>query len=264
MRNINIPATVKQLTQFIKQSVHAASFSQAVVAVSGGVDSATSVSLAVRALGKENIHAVLLPYKNWHEEAKTHARQVLKNLKISEKNIHEVDIGSLVDSFVSTVILGKHEVLTPESGFWTSQNDKIKLRLGNIMARVRMIVLYDLARKLKAFTRFGDEASDIEPIRQLYKTEVWELAKYLKVPQEIVTKAPTAGLWPGQTDEGELGFTYKQADEVLYGLFDLKLSPAKLIKRGLDKALVNQVQTWVKKVDFKHHLPLVALLPKTR
>ena len=281
MRKINIPETINQVTSFIKQSVRAAGFSKCIVAVSGGVDSAVSVSLAVRALGKENTHAVLLPYKNWHEEAKTHARLVLKNLKISEKNIHEVNIGPLVDSFVSIL---NNPTLPPlklrggEEGLLEEAQQK-QLLLGNIMARVRMIILYDLARKLSAlvigtenksehylgyFTRFGDEASDIEPIRNIYKTEVFGLATHLGVPEEIITKAPTAGLWHGQTDEGEFGFTYKEADEVIYGLFEQKLTKADLIKQGLNPKVIDKVESWVSRVDFKHHLPLIASEPVSK
>ncbi len=264
MRIINIPKTIDQISGFIKKSVADSGFQKMVVAVSGGVDSAVSISLAVRALGADNVRAILLPYKDWHGEAKTHARLVLKQLKIPDDNIYEADIAPMVDVFVKSLVIGH----------WTL--DISKLRLGNIMARVRMIVLYDFAKKLNAlvigtenksehylgyYTRFGDEASDIEPIRNLYKTEVYPLAKHLGVPQEIITKAPTAGLWHGQTDEGEFGFTYKEADEVLYGLFEQKLSQADLVKQGLNPKVIDKVEAWVNRVNFKHHLPLIAPVP---
>lgn len=262
MRQLNIPSTIEQIATFIKTSVHSTGFKKCIVAVSGGVDSATSISLATKALGKENVYALLLPFKDWHEEAKAHARLVLKQLEIPEKNIHEVDIAPMVDAFSSTF------------NFQLSTLDKF--RLGNIMARVRMIVLFDLAKKLNAlvigtenksehylgyYTRFGDEASDLEPLRNIYKTEVYSLAKHLGVPQEIITKAPTAGLWQGQTDEGELGFTYKEADEILWGLYGEKLTTAELMRRGMKRKTIEKVQQWVKQVSFKHYLPIIAPEP---
>jgi len=125
-----------------------------------------------------------------------------------------------------------------------------KIRLGNIMARVRMIILFDLAKQLNAlvcgtenksekllgyFTRFGDAASDIEPISHLYKTQIYQLAKYLKVPEEIIKQSPTAGLWNGQTDEDDFGFTYEEADQVLY-LYHDRGQDINLIKKGFKNA----------------------------
>jgi NAD+ synthase len=139
-----------------------------------------------------------------------------------------------------------------------------------------MVVLFDFAKQLNAlvlgtenksehylgyYTRFGDEASDIEPLRNLYKTEVVQLARQLGVPQEIVQAAPTAGLWPGQTDEGQFGFTYQDADEILYGLYDVEWSTEALIARGLDKTTIETVTAWVEQVEFKHHLPYIAPEP---
>jgi NAD+ synthase len=143
-------------------------------------------------------------------------------------------------------------------------SEDYKLRLGNIMARVRMIVLYDLAKKhqglvcgtenkseflLGYFTRFGDEASDFEPIRHLYKTQILELAKHLNLPQKIISQTPTAGLWSSQTDEKEFGFTYQEADKVL----DLYLNHKKTISPNAQKILSR-----VNKNSFKHHLPYLA------
>jgi NAD+ synthase len=157
-----------------------------------------------------------------------------------------------------------------------ASEDLDRIRLGNIMARARMVVLFDYSRKLNAlvlgtenktehflgyYTRFGDEASDIEPLRNLYKTEVYKLAEYLGVPGAIREAAPTAGLWPGQTDEGQFGFTYEDADEILYGLYDAKLSTQALVDRGLNRKAIDSVQAWVDQMAFKHILPLVAPEP---
>ncbi|HCS79218.1 TPA: NAD(+) synthetase [Patescibacteria group bacterium] len=265
MRNLNIPKTAIELTRFIKTTVSTAGFQHIVVAVSGGVDSATSISLATKALGKENVYALLLPYNNWHDTHMAHARLLLQQLQIPDSHITEVDIAPMVDSFSSHLQLTTYN---PQPAH--------KVRIGNIMARVRMIVLFDFAKKLNAlvcgtenksehylgyFTRFGDEASDLEPLRNLYKTEVYELAKYLHVPEEILTKAPTAGLWSGQTDEGQFGFSYKDADEVLYQLYDLKKSEAEIVASGVSNEIVAKVKKWVDSVSFKHHLPYVAPEP---
>ncbi|MBI2405240.1 NAD(+) synthase, partial [Candidatus Gottesmanbacteria bacterium] len=107
------------------------------------------------------------------------------------------------------------------------------------------------------FTRFGDEASDIEPLRNLYKTQVYELAQSLGIPEPILTKKPTAGLWEGQTDEGEFGFTYKQADAILSLLFDEKKSVEEVIHQGCKKEVVEKVQARVSANAFKHHLPII-------
>ncbi len=151
-----------------------------------------------------------------------------------------------------------------------------KVRMGNFMARARMMVLFDRAKMLNAlvlgtenksehylgyYTRFGDEASDIEPLRNLYKTEVFHLAKHLAIPEEIQEATPTAGLWVGQTDEGQFGFTYKAADEILYGLYEARLSPQELAERGLDRQTIDDVQAWVERMAFKHELPVIAPEP---
>ena len=143
-----------------------------------------------------------------------------------------------------------------------------RVRLGNIMARVRMIILFDLDKKQKGlvcgtenkseallgyFTRFGDEASDIEPIQHLYKTQVYELAKYLGVPKEIIEKPPSANLWESQTDEGEFGFTYKEADQVLFHYYDKKLKLEEIKSKGFVNA--DKIINFSLKNTYKHHTP---------
>lgn len=264
MRKLDYSQISKQTTALIKSSVAAAKFQQVVVALSGGVDSATACFLAVKALGKENVYVLLLPYKNWHEQGLENAQTVIKQLAIPEKNIVQVDITSMV------------EIFKQELGIKNQELSKNHIRVGNIMARVRMIIIYDLAKKLSAlvlgtenktehllgyYTRFGDEASDIEPLRTLYKTEVWQLAEYLGVPDVIINQAPSAGLWSGQTDEGEFGFSYQQADEILYWLKDKGLSVKDLVNQGLDKEVVKKVVSWLEKTKFKHQVPILAPEP---
>ncbi len=229
------------LVNFLKQSFGKAGFSRAVIALSGGVDSAVSCALTVRALGKENVYPVLMPYGILNKQGVVDARLVIDVLQIPNEHVTEIDIAPFVDSRLS---------LEP---------DMDNIRKGNIMARERMITLFDQAKKRRAlvvgtenkseellgyFTRFGDSASDIEPLHNLYKTEVYELAKSLGIPEPILVKKPTAGLWEGQTDEGEFGFTYKEADEIL------------ATGKG-DPKTVAKVKARVAANSFKHHLPIV-------
>ncbi len=196
------------------------------------MDSATAFALAVRALGERHVLPVMLPYGNQ---------------KPAREDGFVFNIAPLVDPLLS--------------------DDNI--RNGNLMARARMMVLFDQAKKRRAlvvgtenktehllgyFTRFGDQASDIEPLRNLYKTQVYQLAKFLGIPQKILDRAPTAGLWEGQTDEGEFGFTYKDADEILYQYFDQKKKEED-IKGNPD--VISRVLARVAANAFKHHLPLL-------
>ncbi len=243
-----------KLTAFLKKAFAKAGFTKAVVALSGGVDSATSCTLVVRALGRENVYPILLPYGQLNHQGVVDARAVIEKLEIPEANVSEIDIKPLIDPMLA---------LDPAID---------NIRKGNTMARMRMIVLFDQAKKRNAlvvgtenrsehllgyFTRFGDEASDIEPLRNLYKTQVYQLATYLGLPQQILTKKPTAGLWEGQTDEGEFGFTYKEADQILAMLFDEKKSVEEVVAQGFSRETVKKVQARVAANSFKHNLPLI-------
>lgn len=252
--SIDPEKTTKKIKRFIKDTVSRAGFKNVVIGLSGGVDSAICCVLAVEALGEKKVFVGLFPYGNLSQTGVDDAQLVIARLGISKKNITTIDIKPLVDTFI------------------VSDSQMNQLRKGNIMARVRMILLYDLAKKYKAlvlgtenrteyllsyFTRYGDEASDIEPIRQLYKTQVRQLARYLKIPDKIVNKAPTAGLWPGQTDEGEFGFSYIEADQILHLYVDLKRKEKGIIKAGFSKRVVDRVLGRMKANDFKHKLPYV-------
>ena len=218
------------------------------------------------ALGPEAVFALSLPYQDWHLEAGARARRLLRQLQIPALHIREIDIGPVVHAFVRSGSLRPTGQLGRRAGAENSD----RVRLGNIMARVRMIMLFDYAKEHSAlvlgtenksehylgyYTRFGDEASDIELLRNLYKTEIYRLAAHLGIPEEIREAPPTAGLWPEQTDEGQFGFTYKSADEILYGLYEAGLSPRDLVERGLDQQAIEQVQAWVSQMAFKHELP---------
>lgn len=212
----------------------------AVIAVSGGVDSAVAMTLLVRSLGVARVVPVCLPYKN---QDMTDAKTIIEFNGLS-KNLIEINIGEMVDLAVSTL----------------GVDDGI-LRKGNIMARTRMIAVFDIAKKMNGmvcgtenksehhlgyFTRFGDSASDVEPIAGLYKTEVWDMARVLGLPEIFYTKQPSAGLWEGQTDENEMGFTYYDADNVLKGEVD-----------GVDEKIVKKVKKMVEKNKFKLIVPYV-------
>lgn len=256
MKSINPKETAQILTSFLVDTFQKAGFSNAVIALSGGVDSSTSAALAVRAIGKGNVFPLLLPYGNLTTQGTNDARSVIDFLEIPQENVSEVDIAPFVDPFIAL------------------DQSMDKVRKGNIMARVRMIVLFDHAKKRNAlvvgtenkseyllgyFTRFGDEASDIEPLRNFYKTQVYHLAQHLRIPEPILSKQPTAGLWEGQTDEGEFGFTYKEADKILSLLYDEKKSVDDVIAAGFDRNLIAKVQARVTANTYKYYLPIVFL-----
>jgi NAD+ synthase len=246
--------TIEERIQNIQKSFQQEGYKDALIGVSGGVDSATSLALTVRAIGKTHVYPVLLPYGSLNDEATNDALLVINWLGIPKKNVQTVDIQPMVDA--SVAVMDKNM----DDG-----------RKGNIMARMRMVVLYDLSKKMHElvvgtenktehllgyYTRFGDEASDIEPIGDVYKTQVYELARHLGVPTKILNKPPTAGLWQGQTDEGEFGFTYKQADEVLSLHVDQHLSRRAIIQRGYAPKLVGRIWWWLDKGNFKDRMPL--------
>lgn len=253
--DIDYQHKIKDITNWISETVQSAGINKVVVAVSGGVDSAVSTALAVRALGKENVSVLMLPYGELNRVGVEHAQKLLDTLLIPLENRTEINIQSSVEEILKSI-----------------QGNASDVRKGNIMARVRMTYLFDSAKKQGAlvigtenksehllgyYTRFGDEASDIEPIRSLYKTQVWEIAKLLNVPQEIIAKAPTAGLWETQTDEGEFGFSYIEADKILYLHFDKGMSKEEIINSGIDSKTVEKVLDFVAKNNFKHNLPKI-------
>lgn len=254
MLKIDCQRVIRRITKFIGQTLREAGFKKTIIALSGGIDSSTTTTLAVRGLGAKGVLVALLPYGDLNKLGVKHAKLLMEKLAIRDENIFQIDIKQAVDTIVS------------------ADKKMSKLRKGNIMARVRMVYLYDLAKKNRAlvcgtenrteyllgyFTRFGDEASDIEPLRGLYKTQVIKLANYLGVPQKIIEKEPSAGLWEGQTDEREFDFSYRDADQILHLYYGEKKKENEIMRQGFDRSVVEKVLKWAREKSFKHKTPSV-------
>jgi NAD+ synthase len=253
---LNPEQATKVLEIFLREEIRRTGLQKAVIGLSGGVDSALSTYLTARAIGAENVHVVLMPYKTSNPASLEDAMAVVNDLKLS----HEVfEITSMVDAFIAQ----------RESSGLAMTN----LQKGNVMARMRMIALYDRSQSLPGLvigtsnktegllgytTIFGDNASAINPLGDLYKSQVWQLAEYLKVPHQIVSKAPSADLWVGQTDEAELGFTFRDVDHLLFYMVDVRESDADLAQRGFDPEFVAKVRRKIRSVQYKRRPPLIA------
>ena len=253
--NIDCPTVEKHLVGFISEEVHKAGFKKVVLGLSGGLDSAVSAYLAQKALGASHVIGVIMPYQTSSQESLEDARLVADTLGIASQN---VDITPLVDPYFS---------LFPEADH---------IRRGNKIARERMSILYDLSRKYQAlvlgtgnksellmgyFTIYGDGAYALNALGDLYKTQVRQLARHLEVPARIIDKVPSAELWSGQTDEGELGISYDKLDRILYYLIDQQYPLEKVVELGFDRQSVEAVQQRISRSQFKRRLPLIAKIP---
>lgn len=253
---IDAKLTAEWLTQFIREEMDQRGFDSAVVGISGGVDSAVTAFLAARALGPKNVIGVRMPYRTSSAASLEHAQLVIDALGIRAETI---DISPAVDGYLAHV------------------PDADAARRGNVMARMRMITLFDLSAKYHAiplgtgnkterlfgyFTWHADDSPPINPLGDLFKTQVWALARHLGVPEVIVAKPPTADLVVGQTDEGDFGISYARADELLNWLLS-GYSPADLIAKGFDQEEVALVAKRVESTHWKRKLPTVAMVSPT-
>jgi NAD+ synthase len=262
---LNEEHAARVLTIFIREEVRRTGLSKAVIGLSGGVDSALSTYLASSALGAENVHVLLMPYRTSSPESLSDAEAVVRDLGITSEIF---DISSAADAFFDST-----ESSSDNSPLATRRSPLSNVRRGNVMARLRMIALYDRSQATGALvigtsnktesllgytTIYGDNASAINPLGDLYKTQVWQLAKYVGVPGQIISKPPSADLWPGQTDESELGVTYHEVDELLFYMIDLRERNDALVKRGYKIEQIQNIRKTVQRTQYKRRLPLIA------
>lgn len=239
------------LIRFLQDEVRKAGFSKAILGISGGVDSAVVAVLAHKAFG-DSFLGLMLPATTSSQASLEHAAELCQKFGIKTEKI---PIGPLVDTY------------------FHDKQEASKLRIGNFSARMRMSVLYDISAREHALvlgtgnkseillgygTIFGDLACAINPIGELYKTEIFELARHLGVPESILTKAPSADLWEGQSDEGEFGFSYAQIDKLLYAHVEENKDKQALLASGFEEALVTMVLQRIENNRFKGKLPTIA------
>ncbi len=251
---INCELADQILCGFIRNETEKVGVENVVLGVSGGVDSATSVALAARALGPEHVLGVRMPYATSLPESAQDAALVIEQFGIESITI---EITDMVD------------------GYLNAMNVTDRTRRGNVMARARMIILYDQSAARDALvlgtsnkteyllgysTLWGDMACAINPLGDLYKTQVWQIAEYLGVPDRVVKKPPTADLWAGQTDEDELGFSYRDADRILYHLVDRRCGDAELIELGFTPEFIELIRTRIQRTQYKRRMPIIAKL----
>ena len=240
------------LVGFVRDEVRKVGIKKAVLGLSGGIDSALVAFIAAEALGPENVHAICMPYKASNPESEAHARLVATACGVQ---FSVVPITPMVDAYFGQF------------------PDADNMRRGNKMARERMTILFDHSALLSALvlgtsnktelllgygTLYGDMASALNPIGDLYKSHVWQLSEAMGVPQEVVRKQPSADLWAGQTDEEELGFSYRQVDELLYRMVDLRLTREELVTAGFAGEFIDTIYRKIQNSHFKRRLPVIA------
>jgi NAD+ synthase len=253
---IDAAQVVAVIVGFIRRQLEQTGFERLVVGLSGGVDSATVAYLAVEAIGAESVLAVRMPYRSSDPASETDALRVVEALGCDSQRI---DLTPMADPMLTVVGHG--------------EEPDLRVRRGNVLARLRMIVLYDrsaafdalvcgTSNKTEALLGYGtlhaDMAAAIQPIGDLYKSQLRAVATELGVPPEIVAKPPSADLWPGQTDEDELGASYEDLDRILFALVDRRWTVDRCVRAGLDERLVRWVQGRMARMEFKRQVAPVA------
>ena len=254
--DLNLKEVHSELVEFLRESFKKAGFSKAVLGLSGGIDSALVAYLLRDALGKENVFAIMMPYKSSNPDSLNHAKLVVEDLGINSKTI---EITDMIDAY------------------FKNEKEATSLRMGNKMARERMSILFDYSSKENALvvgtsnkteiylgysTQFGDSACALNPIGDLYKTNIWDLSRYLKIPNELIEKKPSADLWEGQTDEQEMGLTYKEADQVLYRMLEENKKVEEVLAEGFNKDLVDNILRRMNRSEYKRRMPLIAKIKR--
>jgi len=250
--SVNTKLLRKILVDFIREEICKTGLKKGVLGLSGGIDSALVAFLAAEALGAENVHAICMPYRTSNPESETHAGIVATACGI---NFSVIPITPMVDAY------------------FDSFADADNMRRGNKMARERMTILFDHSALQAALvlgtsnktelllgygTLYGDMASALNPIGDLYKSQIWQLSEEVGVPRAVIDKKPSADLWAGQTDEQELGFTYREVDELLYRLIDLRMTREELLAEGFDATFSEEIRERIKNSHFKRRLPVIA------
>ena len=251
---INTLLTQRILVRFLADGLHRHGFRKAVIGLSGGLDSSLTAILAAEALGPRNVIGITLPFADSSPESVDGATRAAKSLSI---RLETIPITPMAAPYLSTIPAGD------------------RVRRGNVLARLRMVVLYDFSARERALvigtankselllgytTQFGDSACALLPLGDLYKTQVRQLACHLGLPAEIIARPPSADLWPGQTDEEELGFTYEALDRLLVRMVDDRLDADHLLEEGFDPALMRAVREMIRRSQYKRRMPPVAKL----
>ena len=254
--DLNLKEVHNELVEFLRENFKKAGFSKAVLGLSGGIDSALVAYLLRDALGKENVLAIMMPYKSSNPDSLNHAKLVIEDLGINSKTI---EITDMIDAY------------------FKNEKEASSLRMGNKMARERMSILFDYSSKENALvvgtsnkteiylgysTQFGDAACALNPVGDLYKTNIWDLSRYLKIPNELIEKKPSADLWEGQTDEQEMGLTYKEADQVLYRMLEENKTVEEVLAEGFNKDLVDNIVRRMNRSEYKRRMPLIAKIKR--
>ncbi|HCD36964.1 MAG TPA: NAD(+) synthetase [Chlorobium sp.] len=250
--DLNYQLVEEILSSFLRNEIRKFGFQSLVLGLSGGIDSAVVCELAVRALGAENVLAVKMPYRASSRESLEHAELMVERLSIRSE---------------------EHDISQPVDAFFTGIPEESRLRRGNIMARARMIVLYDVSARdgclvagtsnktellLGYGTMFGDMASAVNPIGDLYKSQVRGLARHLGIPAALIDKAPSADLWQGQSDEADLGFTYEEVDILLYQMLELRMDKESILAEGVPEPFYARVRQMVVRNQYKRLMPVIA------